>query len=104
MQRGPHRAPGNNANAFGLEQFVDEVALAGGWDPLEWRLKMTEGNERWQRVLLKIKEISGWTTDLPDGVGMGIGVVDSHGSVVGAVATVEVTRRGALFIDKILCV
>jgi isoquinoline 1-oxidoreductase subunit beta len=103
-QRGPHRAPGNNANAFGLEQFVDEVALAGGWDPLEWRLKMTEGNERWQRVLLKIQEISGWTTDLPDGVGMGIGVVDSHGSVVGIVATVEVTRRGALFIDNILCV
>jgi isoquinoline 1-oxidoreductase beta subunit len=104
MPVGPHRAPGNNTNGFAIEQFVDEMALAGGWDPLEWRLKMTEGNERWQRVLLKIKEVSGWTTDLPRGMGMGIGVVESHGSTVGAVATVEVTRRGALYIEKVLIV
>lgn len=104
MPVGPHRAPGNNSNGFAIEQFVDEVALAGGWDPLEWRIKMTEGNEPWQRVLLKLREVSGFTTDLPRGMGMGIGVVESHGSVVGACATVEVTRRGSLFIDKVLIV
>jgi isoquinoline 1-oxidoreductase beta subunit len=101
---GPNRAPGNNNNGFAIEQFVDEVALAGGWDPLEWRLKMTEGNERWQRVLMRLKEESGFTTDLPPGIGMGIAVVESHGSTVGACATVEVTRRGSLFIDKVLIV
>jgi isoquinoline 1-oxidoreductase subunit beta len=101
---GPNRAPGNNANGFTIEQFVDELALAGGWDPLEWRLKMTEGNERWQRVLLKLKEVSGFTTKLPRGQGMGIAVVESHGSTVGVCATVEVTRRGALSIEKILVV
>ena len=101
---GFHRAPGHNATGFLVEQFADEMALAGGWDPLEWRLKMTEGNERFQRVLLKIQEIAGWTTDLPRGVGMGIGMVESHGSVCAAVATVEVTRRGALHIDKVLVV
>lgn len=101
---GPNRAPGNNSNGFTIEQFADEMALSGGWDPLEWRLKMTEGNERWQRVLLKLKEVSGFTTKLPKGQGMGIAVVESHGAVVGACATVEVTRRGALTIDKILIV
>ncbi|MBM3524058.1 MAG: xanthine dehydrogenase family protein molybdopterin-binding subunit, partial [Alphaproteobacteria bacterium] len=101
---GPNRAPGNNANGFTIEQFVDELALAGGWDPLEWRLKMTEGNERWQRVLLKLKEVSGFTTKLPRGQGMGIAVVESHGSTVGVCATVEVTRRGVLSIEKILVV
>jgi len=101
---GANRAPGNNSNGFTTEQFVDEMALAGGWDPLEWRLKMTEGNERWQRVLLKLKEISGFTTKLPKGKGMGIAVVESHGATVGACATVEVTRRGALTIEKILIV
>src|SRR5690606_8025463 len=55
---GPHRAPGNNSNGFAIEQFVDEMAIAGGIDPLEWRLKMTEGNEPWQRVLLKLKEVA----------------------------------------------
>lgn len=101
---GPNRAPGNNSNGFMMEQFVDEVALAGGWDPLDWRIKMTEGNERWQRVLLKMKEVGGFTTDLPKGTGMGVAVVESHGSTVGAIATVEVTRRGNLFIDKITIV
>jgi isoquinoline 1-oxidoreductase beta subunit len=101
---GPNRAPGNNNNGFTIEQFVDEMAIAGGWDPLEWRLKMTQGNERWQRVLNKVKEVAGYTTKLPKGQGMGIGVVESHGSTVAAVATVEVSRRGALFIDKILIV
>jgi len=98
---GPNRAPGNNSNSYGLEQYVDEVALAGGWDPLEWRIKMTEGNERWQRVLLKMKEVCGFTTDLPKGRGMGIAVVESHGSTVGACVTVDVSRRGALFIEKV---
>ena len=102
---GPNRAPGNNSNGFAIEQFIDEVAIAGGWDPLEWRLKMTEGNERWQRVLLKLKEVSGFTTKLPKGTGMGIAVVEvSHGSTVGCCATVEVSRRGALSIEKILIV
>jgi len=101
---GPNRAPGNNSNGFTIEQFADEMALAGGWDPLEWRLKMTEGNEPWQRVLKKVKEVAGYTTKLPKGQGMGLAVVESHGSVVAAVATVEVTRRGALAIEKILIV
>jgi isoquinoline 1-oxidoreductase beta subunit len=101
---GPNRAPGNNANGFTIEQFVDELALAGGWDPLEWRIRMTQGNERWQRVLLKLKEVSGFTTRLPRGQGMGIAVVESHGSTVGACATVSVTRRGQLSIEKILIV
>ncbi|HSF65720.1 MAG TPA: molybdopterin cofactor-binding domain-containing protein [Paracoccaceae bacterium] len=101
---GPNRAPGNNSNGFMLEQYIDEVALAGGWDPLDWRIKMTEGNERWQRVLLKMKEVGGFTTDLPKGTGMGVAVVESHGSTVGAIATVEVSRRGNLYIDKITIV
>ncbi len=98
---GPNRAPGANNNVFTIEQFVDEMALAGGWDPLEWRIKMTEGNEPWQRVLAKVKEVSGWTTDMPRGQGMGLAIAEDHGSIVAVVATVEVSRRGNLFIDKI---
>ena len=83
------------------EQMVDELALAGGWDPLDWRIKMTDGDEPWQRVLLEMKEKSGWTTDLPDGEGMGCAVVESHGSIGGVVANVSVSRRGQIFVDRI---
>lgn len=98
---GYHRAPGANSNGFIVEQMVDELAQAGGWDPLEWRLKMTEGNEPWQRILKAMKAKSGWTTDLEKGVGMGLAVVESHGTIAGCVATVEVSRRGQVFIERL---
>ena len=68
-----HRAPGANQLGFMAEIFVDEMAIAGGWDPLEWRIKMTEGMPDWQLVLKTLKEKAGFRTDLPKGEGMGVG-------------------------------
>ena len=97
-----HRGPGANQNGFIVEQFADEMALAGDWDPLEWRLEMTKDLEPWQRVLLKIKEVAGFTTDLPKGEGMGIAIVEDHGSICGTCATVSVSQRGQLTIEKLV--
>ncbi|MEX2495016.1 MAG: molybdopterin cofactor-binding domain-containing protein [Woeseia sp.] len=99
-----HRAPGSNQNAFIIEQFADELALAGNRDPLEWRLEMTKGKEPWQRVLLKMKEVAGFRTDLPRGQGMGIAVVEDHASYCGACATVSVSRRGELKVEKVVLI
>ncbi len=99
-----HRAPVANQNGFMMESFVDEMALASGWDPLEWRLEMTKGKEAWQRVLLKLQEVSGFLTDLPQGEGMGIAVVEDHGSICAACATVSVTRSGRLSVEKVVLV
>ena len=99
-----HRAPGANQLGFVAEVFVDEMAIAGGWDPLEWRIKMTEGMPDWQLVLRTLKEKAGFRTDLPKGEGMGIGVVESHGTIAAACATVTVSRRGRLNIEKVLVV
>jgi isoquinoline 1-oxidoreductase subunit beta len=99
-----HRGPGANQNGFIVEQFADEMALAGDWDPLEWRLEMTKDPELepWQRVLLKIKEVAGFTTDLPKGEGMGIALVEDHGSICGTCATVSVSQSGQLTIEKLV--
>ena len=91
-----HRAPGANQLGFMTEVFVDEMAIAGGWDPLEWRIKMTEGMADWQLVLKTLKEKAGFRTDLPKGEGMGVAVVESHGTIAAACATVTVSRRGRL--------
>ena len=61
------------------ETFVDEMAIAGGWNPLDWRIEMTKGMDDWQLVLKTLKEKSGFRTDLPKGEGMGVAVVESHG-------------------------
>jgi isoquinoline 1-oxidoreductase beta subunit len=99
-----HRAPGANQLGFMAESFVDEMALAGGWDPLEWRLKMTEGLPDWQLVLKTLKEKSGFRTDLPKGEGMGVAAVESHGTIAAACATVTVSRRGRLNIERLVVV
>lgn len=99
-----HRAPGSNQNSFFMEQFVDEMALAGGHDPLEWRLEMTKGKEPWQRVLRKLQEVADFRTDLPKGRGMGIAVVEDHASFCAACATVAVTESGDLSVEKVVLV
>ncbi len=99
-----HRAPGANQLGFMAEVFVDEMAIAGGWDPLEWRIKMTEGLPDWQLVLKTLKEKAGFRTDLPKGEGMGVAVVELHGTIAAACATVTVSRRGRLEIEKVLVV
>ena len=99
-----HRAPGANQNGFIVEQFVDEMALAAGRDPLEWRLEMTKGMEPWQRVLQKLNEVAGFRTDLPRGQGMGIAVLEDHASYCAACATVSVSREGELSVDRVVLV
>lgn len=99
-----HRAPGANQHGFMTESFVDEVAQAGGWNPLDWRIEMTKGLDDWQLVLKTLKEKAGFRTDLPKGEGMGIGVVESHGTIAAACATVSVSRRGELTVEKVVIV
>jgi isoquinoline 1-oxidoreductase beta subunit len=99
-----HRAPGTNQNGFITECFADEVAIAGGWDPLEWRLALTAGLADWQLVLKTLKEKSGFRTDLPKGQGMGIAIVEDHGSICAACATVRMSPAGELSVEKIVIV
>jgi isoquinoline 1-oxidoreductase beta subunit len=99
-----HRAPGTNQHGFMTECFVDEVALAGGIDPLEWRLRMTQGMDDWQLVLRTLKEKSGFRTDLPKGQGMGVAVVEDHGSICAACATVRVSPEGELAVERVVIV
>ncbi len=99
-----HRAPGTNQHGFMTECFVDEVALAGGIDPLEWRLRMTQGMADWQLVLRTLKDKAGFRTDLPKGQGMGVAIVEDHGSICAACATVRVSPEGELAVEKVVIV
>ncbi len=99
-----HRGPGANQTGFITEVFADEMALAGGWNPLDWRIEMTKDKADWQLVLKTLKEKANYRTDLPKGEGMGIAAVECHGTIAAACATVSVTRRGQLRVEKIVIV
>lgn len=54
-----HRGLGAYANVFAIESFMDELALAAGVDPLEYRLRQTP-DERARAVMRKAAERFGW--------------------------------------------
>ncbi len=96
------RSVGNSINGFVHESFLDELAVAGGQDPLEMRLKMMQDERHApaREALKAVAEMAGWGQDLPAGVGQGIAHTLSFGTWVAEVVQVDM-RDGPVKIDKI---
>jgi isoquinoline 1-oxidoreductase beta subunit len=100
------RAPGNNALAFPVESFMDELAFATKQDPLDFRLALLgvenrdfpfdEESEtvistlRMRKVLQKAAAEASWGKELPKGRGMGIAGYFTFDTFVAHVAEVSV--------------
>jgi isoquinoline 1-oxidoreductase beta subunit len=84
------RAVGHSTNGFTTESFLDEVAVAAGADPAEYRHRLLSDHPRHLGVLERALEASNWGATLPQGVGRGVSVHESFGSFVAQVAEVSV--------------
>ncbi|MBS1723085.1 MAG: xanthine dehydrogenase family protein molybdopterin-binding subunit [Armatimonadetes bacterium] len=71
------------------ECFIDELAVAAGKDPYEFR-KQFVNDDRLKRVLMAAAEKGDWGKSLPKGWGRGIACFSGYGSCVAHVAEVEV--------------
>ena len=119
---GPMRNPGGNALAFAFESFLDELAHAGGRDPLELRLELYGpprvfppppprfgvkvppfDTGRVRGVLELVAQKSGWAQRqaLPSGTGMGLAFYYSHFGYVAEVVKASVDRDGVPKVHKI---
>ncbi len=95
------RSVGYSQNTFFTESFIDELAAAGGKDPLEFRRRLLKDNPRMLNVLNLAAEKAGWGK-APAGRFQGISVVNNIGSYTAQVAEVSVTN-GRLKIHKVTC-
>lgn len=116
--RGAWRAPGHVVNAFAIECFLDEIAVATNRDPVELRLDMigaggvhsymylpqmprrTFDTRRYAAVIRRAAEASGWGKPIPKGSGRGFAAHFTFESYVAQVVEVTVAD-GRLRIDRV---
>lgn len=96
------RSVGSSQNAFATECFLDELAAAGGKDPVEVRRRLLQGAPRHLRVLEAAVERAGWGTPLPAGRARGVAVHESFGSFVAQVAEVSI-EDGRPRVHRVVC-
>ncbi len=82
-----------STTAFAQESFIDELALAAGKDPLQFRINLIKKNPRMVNLYKFLGDKSGWNKSLPAGWGKGIAAVEFFAGRAGHV--VFVSKKGA---------
>lgn len=99
---GPWRAVAHTQNPFFRECFIDELAVAAGQDPYQFRRKLLEKAPKDLAILDAVAKAAEWEKPLPAGVHRGIAVQDAYGSYTAAVIEVSVSDKGELKIHRIV--
>ncbi|HLP68806.1 MAG TPA: molybdopterin cofactor-binding domain-containing protein [Rhizobium sp.] len=97
------RSVGFSYNTFMHESFIDEIAQAGGNDPLELRRKLMRDYPVALSVLEKVASMSGWGTAPEPGKARGLAFALSFGTWVAQVVEVSETA-GSIRIERVWCV
>jgi isoquinoline 1-oxidoreductase beta subunit len=84
------RSVDNSLHGFFKESFVDELAVAAGKDPYEFRRELLADSPRFRDVLDLAAEKADWGTELPENVGRGIAITKSFGTIVAQVVEAEI--------------
>jgi isoquinoline 1-oxidoreductase beta subunit len=97
------RGVGVTHNAFMVESFMDEMAMAAGQDPVEYRRVLLDKEPRAKAVLDLVVEKAGWGKPLPKGVGRGVALIFGFGTYMAQVAEVAVAPDGNVKVQRVVC-
>ena len=97
------RSVGNTHTAFAVESMIDELAIAAGRDPLEFRSALLREKPRHLRALKAAAAKAGWGTKPAAGRARGLAVHESFGSIIAQVAEVSVDQDKRIRVHKVSC-
>lgn len=96
------RAVGHVFNVYAIESFVDELAVAEGMDPIEFRLQRMSITPRGRAVFEKAAQMSDWKAPRPQGRALGVSISERSGSLGAGVAEISLDRAsGRIRVHKI---
>ena len=93
LRVGYWRSVSHALNSFANESFMDEMALAAGKDPYEFRRALLDKQPRLKHVLELVADKAGWGKPLPAGRARGIGLMEGYGTSMAQVAEVSVSGK-----------
>ncbi len=97
------RSVGHSYTCFAIESFVDELSVAAGIDPAEFRRRHLRDSPRHLAVLELVLEKSGWGTKPAPGRRRGVAVQEAFGTVVAEVAEVSISRDQTIRVHRVTC-
>lgn len=100
LRVGYWRSVSHALNVFANESFVDELAVAAGKDPLEYRRSLLAKEPRYLRVLAIAAERSGWGKPLAAGRSRGVAVMEGYGTYLAMVPEISVSK-GEITVHKV---
>jgi isoquinoline 1-oxidoreductase beta subunit len=96
------RSVGCSQNTFFAEAFLDEMAAAGGKDPVELRRRLLAKAPRLLGVLDLAAEKAGWGRPLPPGRFRGVAVVNNLGSFNAQVVEISI-EKAKVRVHRVVC-
>jgi isoquinoline 1-oxidoreductase beta subunit len=97
------RSPGPSHHVFVTESFMDELAAAAKQDTVAYRRALLAKSPRAKAVLELAAEKAGWGQSLPERVGRGVSLQFVFGTYMAQVAEVEVSKKGAVRVRRVVC-
>lgn len=95
------RGVGGTRGLFVVENFIDELAVKAGVDPIAYRRELAKENARAVAVLDRVAKDSGWSDPVPKGRARGVALQFAFGSYMATVAEIEMPTPDTVIIHRV---